>query len=604
MESHRSQIAAVFVVLALGAALSIPHSVGATPTVQGPFLDTVHLLVCGGETDCDNLLLGGDVDLSEPSLTTGLPSLRSDPDISVQSKLRNGYGMITINCERWPLNNAAMRVAMALALNKTQLCETIYGGDAIPIDAVLPPVNAFSAEGSFSRTYYNADLTAAGALLDAAGFIDSDFDGYRDAPNGTSFSVELLSTPSGITSVVMNHLRTQLDFLDVNTTMTNVTVSAYVPRIVSYGDYDVGFLGQNFPSLDPTILCSLMYGNNTANGINYGHFSNSSYDAVATSLMTTTSFNQAKQDALTLQDMLFEQCPIIPLCCNYQYYACRTDEFEGFQMDPYSGLASWWSIMNSHLKAQTSQGGDLRMAILGQTTCFNPILQAGAASTLVDDLIWDTLTRSDHDFNEVPMLATGWTFRTNATDPLLSPGQMVVSFGIRPVAFWSDGTNVTAADVVASLSMIASTVFDYWFGLDHMVKATAVSTTTVEVLFGTTSYFHLWHAGHAPVMPKATLDLLSPTSFESWNPSPNVPGQLVTSGPYRASSYQSGSYVTLVRNPTFYMKPNASTQTTTTTTTTTTTDFVYAFDPLVLLVGAGVAVVVVVVGVVFMIRKR
>jgi len=603
LESHRSQVVAVFVVLALGATLSIPHSVGGAPTVQGPFLDSIDLLMTGGETERANLLLSGDVDLAEPSFSSGLSSLQSDPDISVQPKLRNAYGMITINCERWPLNNTALRVAIALALDKADLCATLFGTGAIPVDAALPPVNPFSAEESFSRSYYTADLVAAGALLDSAGFVDSDSDGYRDAPNGTSFSIELLSMSWGITPTIMVHLESQLHLLNINATITDAGME-YMSRIVLSGDYDVGYLGVSFPSLDPTILCSLMYGENTGNGINYGHFSNSSYDALGLSFMTTTSLHDAKQYALALQEILFEQCPIIPVYCIYEYYACRTDEFEGFLMDPVHGLASWWSMINSHLKSQISQGGSLYVGIQGGISSFSPMLEPG---TLVNSLIWDTLTRSDYDFNELPMLATSWSFRTNDTDLLLSPGQMVVSFEIRPLTWWSDGSRVTTDDVAASLNMIADSIFDYMCGLDDMVQATAMSLTTVEVLFSTTSYFHLWDAGHAPVMPKTTLDLLSPTAFQSWNPSPNVSGQLVTSGPYRVSSYGSGSYVLLVRNPDFYMKPNVSTETTTTSSITTTTSdgLVHTLDPMLLLIGAGAAVAVVVAIVaIFVMRKR
>ncbi|MHA2045366.1 MAG: ABC transporter substrate-binding protein, partial [Candidatus Thorarchaeota archaeon] len=72
--------------------------------------------------------------------------LDADPDISIFSALRNGYGHITINCRDYPLNISAFRRAFAFAFDKTRVTAEIMDGFSQEHDSLVPYPNSWSIE--------------------------------------------------------------------------------------------------------------------------------------------------------------------------------------------------------------------------------------------------------------------------------------------------------------------------------------------------------------------------------------------------------------------------------------------------------------------------
>ena len=137
-------------------------------------------------------ILNDEIDLiGEMVHTDYLDMLTSDPDIAIDSVPRNGYGYYLINCDRYPLNETALRRAWAFALDKQRITNEVWDGFSTPQDSLVPGGNPFSIEDQLTYHYYDATPTEGNRLLDEAGFLDIDMDGIREAPDGSDFTIVL-----------------------------------------------------------------------------------------------------------------------------------------------------------------------------------------------------------------------------------------------------------------------------------------------------------------------------------------------------------------------------------------------------------------------------
>jgi len=157
---------------------------------SGPYVDSVRYEVISQEDQTIQALQDGDIDLVGNQLhRTFVPELEEAENIEIAETLRNGYGYLTINCRKYPFNITAFRRALAYALDKRSISNSIWKGFAYPLDSVVPQNNPFSAEEHLPYHYYERDYEAGNMLLDAAGFHDADNDSIREAPNGEDFDV-------------------------------------------------------------------------------------------------------------------------------------------------------------------------------------------------------------------------------------------------------------------------------------------------------------------------------------------------------------------------------------------------------------------------------
>ena len=137
----------------------------------GPYVDDILYKVINQDDQQVLALQNDDVDIIgdmvDPSF---LPSLEASENIATANVLRNGYGYVTINTAKYPLNITALRRALAFALDKEAISEDVWDGFSLPQDSVIPAVNPFTVEGQLPYTYYEAKVVLGNQLLDEAGF--------------------------------------------------------------------------------------------------------------------------------------------------------------------------------------------------------------------------------------------------------------------------------------------------------------------------------------------------------------------------------------------------------------------------------------------------
>jgi peptide/nickel transport system substrate-binding protein len=103
------------------------------------------------------------------------------------------YTAIAWNARRPPLDDARVRRALTMAIDRGQIVRALRGGYGAVADGPVPPGH-WAYDGSADPLPY--DPAAARRLLDAAGLKDRDGDGKREQADGGAFRIRLL-LPAG-----------------------------------------------------------------------------------------------------------------------------------------------------------------------------------------------------------------------------------------------------------------------------------------------------------------------------------------------------------------------------------------------------------------------
>jgi peptide/nickel transport system substrate-binding protein len=99
------------------------------------------------------------------------------------------------------VNNVALRRAMAFAVDYAELGQVLFNGLQFPAANALPPVHYALMDLSVPLFHYNPQL--ANQILDDAGFIDIDGDGFRENPDGSPLILRWLFTTGATDETVV-----------------------------------------------------------------------------------------------------------------------------------------------------------------------------------------------------------------------------------------------------------------------------------------------------------------------------------------------------------------------------------------------------------------
>jgi microcin C transport system substrate-binding protein len=192
------------------------------------------------------------------------------------------------------------------------------------------------------------------------------------------------------------------------------------------------------------------------------------------------------------------------------------------------------------------KGGDITLHAIGTFNSFNPyILEGDAFSTGIGGAyrFYETLmvSSADEAFSEYCLLCETVT---------MPEDRSYVEFKLRGEARWTDGTPVTADDLIFSYEIIKAKGHpfyqDYW---KSITKATKVDDLTVRFDFDPAELQNRelpLIAGQMPVFQKAWWE---PREFDK--PTLDIP---VSSGPYKIENVEAGSSLTFVRDPNYWGK--------------------------------------------------
>jgi ABC-type transport system substrate-binding protein len=526
----------------------------------GPYVDKVVFKVIPNQDQRILALQAGEIEMDlNPIYSTDLLSILEDSNIEVYESTRYGYGHITINCARYPLNISELRRAFAFAFDKTRVTTEIFDGDSIEHDSVVPAPSEWCIENDFEWHYYTNRADIGNQILDNMNFSIDPETGYRLAPDGSYFSITIeyaSSSPEiagGIAQIGVDALLS----LHVDAEKQAVAFNEYHYPGYDPKDYDMKFYALNFGSDDVDWLAyeywseyaDVPYQNPT-------NFRNATYDSWRDQLLHGTTYEEVYEACAAMQRILHYNVPRLVVYVNKYYHPYRNDVFTGHIPDKAQRISGSWTLRKLH-RIDGSSGGTVPIAIAQEPDSFNIFVSNSAYSQAIFKELWPSLYKYAPDLTPYPELAETIQVERHFENPLVPEGYTRFIIDIIHNATWSDGEPLTAEDVAFTLNYeLESSVYHNpaSTNLGDLVAAYAPTPYRVIVEFGTESFWHFSNFAFDYIIPKHIFNVTGGIGLDEWNlwnPVFNPAEPYVTSGPFELTDFEAGEFYEISKTPDF-----------------------------------------------------
>jgi peptide/nickel transport system substrate-binding protein len=303
-------------------------------------------------------------------------SLKNTPGITADKYTFFNWDYLAFNCYTGKshgnpvLRDQRFRSALEYAINRQQVVDVAYYGYAIPGYTFLPPDNWHDPDYSWQPpdgVRRDFDLAKANELLDAAGYKMGP-NGVRLDKHGKPIVLRLWATNASADSQRASKLIAGW-FGDVGIKIKLAVYDdgVYYDRIWNYDgntfapDFDM-YLWYWDGYFDPgqTLDC---FSTAQIENNNELAWSNAEFDRLDGVQSSTMDPNQRAEVIKQMQQVMYEDCPVIVLTHPYKLEAYRTDKWTGWERANYgtgpafAGQINPWAYYNMEPKTATASGG-------------------------------------------------------------------------------------------------------------------------------------------------------------------------------------------------------------------------------------------------------
>jgi peptide/nickel transport system substrate-binding protein len=213
-------------------------------------------------------------------------------------------------------------------------------------------------------------------------------------------------------------------------------------------------------------------------------------------------------------------------------------------------LGGLWLLRDGRTARRDARNVELVATLRSEPRSLNRLLAGDRASLVASQLIHEPLVRVNHVTQALePALAASWT---------VADGGRLVRLTLRPDARFSDGSPVTAADVVFSLAAVhdprlGSPLADSLRVNGAPLTARTLDAQTVELAYPAPFGPGLRPLHALPILPSARYASLvgAGTLAAAWT-TDAPPAGMVSAGPFMLARHDPGVAVHLVRNPHYW----------------------------------------------------
>ncbi len=589
----------LLLVISFSGVQSVSGYFGEDFPAKGPYVDEIIFKVISSQDQRVLALQNGEIEMDtsffDPSY---LPTLATDPDISIHQVDRNGYGQLTINCAKYPLNISGFRRAFAFAFNKTKLASEVMDGFVFEHDSVVPRPNSWCVEDEFDWNYYTALPDVGNQILDYLGFEINAITGYRLAPDDTPFEIVFEhSIVSANLIALPNIVLEALESLHIDCRKQYVQFTDYMDRVHHHEDYDIVFYEADFNNNNVDWL-AYEYGSAYADVDfqNPSNFVNDTYDGWLDQLLYGSTYEEVYEAAAEMQKILHYNVPRLVVYENTYLQGYRNDQFTGHVEDLERYISGLWTMRKIH-RLNDSFGGTVSIAISEDPDSFNFFTANSADSASILEELWPSLYKCGPDMNPIPDLVENMRTETHSDNSMVPIGHIRYTLDIIRNATWSDGTALTAEDVAFTYTYQFESGYYGNPAANDLMKlfsAYAPSTYKVVIEFSTESYWHFSSFAYDYIIPSHIFNDVSGIGYDgwdTWNPVFDSAEPNVNCGPFNLTGYVEEEYYKIERNPLFHYKGDPDDLTTTTNQTTVSNALWLTAISTALVAGSGILIV-------------
>ena len=254
------------------------------------------------------------------------------------------------------LQDVNVRQAIRFALDRQAISDALLAGTVSPTDSIY-------ASSPFEDTSLGVtphDIEQANALLDAAGWVDSNGDGTRDK-DGVELVLRYSSTNAGWRNNIQAVVQQQLAEVGVGTILEAYPASEFFGSwsnngINAAGEYDIAQYANNTALTNPAnvtvyeaLNCEQIPSEANPGGQNFTGFCSEEMDAASQVTLSSLDEQERLDAAYTIQSIMRDNAPLInlfPRGDNYAFVGSRFVETPRIG----SGVGNtWFDIVNWQL---------------------------------------------------------------------------------------------------------------------------------------------------------------------------------------------------------------------------------------------------------------
>jgi peptide/nickel transport system substrate-binding protein len=231
--------------------------------------------------------------------------------------------VLFLNTTIKPMDDAKFRKALAYAIDVPGIVNTAYAGLVAPASptALLPTLSKYDDQAVIDQLGWTYDTAKAKELLAAAGYKDTDGDGFVEAPDGSKIELEV-TCPNGWTDWMA-----AIDVIATSAQAAGINVKAATP---DYGAWNTALQGGTFNmtlnnwasmSNTPWTVYNLLFNHPIREQMqsgNFGRYDNQEIFDLVDGLAKVPADDEAgMKDAVSkIQEKMLTDVPMIPLWYN------------------------------------------------------------------------------------------------------------------------------------------------------------------------------------------------------------------------------------------------------------------------------------------------
>lgn len=284
-----------------------------------PKLDGITYYLLADESARLAALRTGDINLCSLS-ALNLSEVEGDESIKVLSYQSNNYTYLGFNLSSEALQDVRVRQAMSMAVDRDAIIDYVYNGEATVSTFVAPAMGHWVWDAPAESPLYTQDIDAAKALMEEAGYSDSNRLTIKMAAG-------LLDSIRD-TAVI---LQQQLKEIYIDVEITNLESGEYVDVWGKMNTPEAGYdamCGQNGSGTDPNRAVSFFF--STTGGANVWGYSNAEVDELCAQGVATTDEAEREAAYIEAQKIVIDESPNLFFASPMEYFFVGAG-VEGFE---------------------------------------------------------------------------------------------------------------------------------------------------------------------------------------------------------------------------------------------------------------------------------
>jgi peptide/nickel transport system substrate-binding protein len=275
-----------------------------------------------------------------------------------------GFHELGFNCWSDPkskgdplLRDVRIRQAVNWAIDKDKITKLAMDGLAQPATTILSPVVAFWRYDVPADQQYRYDPAKARQILTAAGYIDRNGDGVREAANGKPLDFRLTALdeyPEDHTAAVkiVGYLRS----VGIKLRLQTMAENTFTNYVYANADMDM-YLWSWGGDIDPSYQLNTFTTSQILNNSD-SQYSNPVYDKLFVEQQSAIDARQRQKIIDQMQAILYRDSPYVVMWYDLNIQAFRTDKWTGYVLVPPRDGAPFWNYLrDTYLDLRPKTGG-------------------------------------------------------------------------------------------------------------------------------------------------------------------------------------------------------------------------------------------------------